>query len=124
MVYRMEFTYDEIVDIMDVKNIAGSTTGYRLAPGFYEFTDNISMLKSLLPKNVEVKITIDDFRLRSNLSNAKTIAFKKTVFSYGIRIYSISIRSFREVFIQKIPCTYESEKPINITGNTKNSFKL
>ena len=40
MVYRMELPYDEIVDIMDVKIIAGSIIGYFLPPGIYEFTDN------------------------------------------------------------------------------------
>ena len=33
MVYRMELTYDEIVDILDVKNITGSTKRYTLKPG-------------------------------------------------------------------------------------------
>ena len=33
VVYRMELTYDEIVDILEVKYIAGSTVGYTLPPG-------------------------------------------------------------------------------------------
>ena len=53
IVYGMELTYDEIVDILDVKNIAGSTNGYTLTHGVNEMTDNILMLKSLLPNKVK-----------------------------------------------------------------------
>ena len=33
--YRMELTYYEIVDILDVEYISGSTIGYTLPEGFY-----------------------------------------------------------------------------------------
>ena len=49
MVYRMELTYDEIVDILDVKFIARSTNGYTLPPVFYEICDLKLMTKSLIP---------------------------------------------------------------------------
>ena len=42
------------------------------------------MLKSLLPNNVKVKITIDDYRLRSTLTTNKTIKFTKKTFFYAI----------------------------------------
>ena len=71
MVYSLQLTYDEIVDILDVEYIARSTKGYTLAPGVYEVTDIITMLKSLFPKDVRVKIIIDDIRLRSNLTTIK-----------------------------------------------------
>ena len=38
MVYRLQLTYDEIVDILDFKNIPTSTNGYTLVPGIYEVT--------------------------------------------------------------------------------------
>ena len=63
MVYRMEVTYDEIVDILDVNIIAGSTIGYPLQPGIYENGDINLMLKSLLPKKVKIVITIVVIRL-------------------------------------------------------------
>ena len=63
MVYRMESTYDEIVDILDIRYIAGSTNGYAKPPGIYENTDVNWMLKSLFPNKIKVKITIDDIRL-------------------------------------------------------------
>ena len=90
MVYRLQLTYDEIIDILDVKYISGSTIGYTLSPGVYEISDINLMLKSLLPGKVKVNITIDDIRLKSKLNNNKTIRFtKKSFSSYFIRFYSI-----------------------------------
>ena len=60
MVYRKELTSDEFIDIKDVKFIAGSTKVYTLPVAIYEVSDIISMLKSLLPKDVKVNIAIDD----------------------------------------------------------------
>ena len=60
MVYRMSLTYDEIVDILDVKYIVGSTNVDTLEPSIYEVSDINFMFKSLLPDEVQVKITIDD----------------------------------------------------------------
>ena len=71
MVYRMELTYDEIVDILDVKFIAGSTIGYTLPPGKNEITDIFLMLKSLVPNKVKAKNTIDNIRLKTNLTTEK-----------------------------------------------------
>ena len=48
----------------------------------YEIFDIKLMLKSLLPDDVKVNITINDIRLRSNLTTNKTIRFtKKSFFS-------------------------------------------
>ena len=82
MVYRIQLTYGEIVDILDVKNIAGSTKGFTLAQGIYEVTDNNMMLKSLLLEDVKVNITIDDIKPKSNLSTNKTIRFTKRSFFF------------------------------------------
>ena len=65
----MQLTFDEHVDILDVKCIAESTNGYKLAPGIYGTSDVSLMLKSFIPNKEKVSITIDDIRLRSNLSN-------------------------------------------------------
>ena len=40
MVYRLQLTYDGIVDIFDFKYIPTSTKVYTLVPGIYEVTDN------------------------------------------------------------------------------------
>ena len=51
----MGLTYDEIVDILDIKYIVGSANRYTLPPGIYEISDLNSMPKSLLPNEVKVK---------------------------------------------------------------------
>ena len=71
LVYRKELTYTEIEDTLDVKYNAGSTTGYTLPPGIYEITAINLMVNSLLPIKVKVKITIDNFRLKSILTLKK-----------------------------------------------------
>ena len=73
MVYRMELTYDEIMDVLEIKYTSATSIGYTLPPGIYEISDLISMINSLLPDGVKVNITIDDIRLRSNLTTNKTI---------------------------------------------------
>ena len=82
MVYRMELTYDEIVVILETKYIAASTIGYTLPQAKYEISDINLMLKSLLPDQLKVNITIDNIRLKSNLTNIKTIRFTRKSFFY------------------------------------------
>ena len=84
MVYRFQLTYDEIIDILDLKYIPTTTIGYTLPPGMYEIVDINFMLKSLLPKEVKVNIAVDDVRLRSTLTTNKTIKFTKISFFYVI----------------------------------------
>ena len=88
MVHRIEVTYDEIVDIMDVKYIAAATIGHTLQAGIYEITDINLMLKSLLPDGIKVIIANDDNRLKSNLTTNKTKCFsEKIFFLHRIRFY-------------------------------------
>ena len=68
MVYMLQLTYDDYIDMLDVKYIAGLTIGYTLPPGVYEISDINLMLMSLLPGKVKVSIIIDDERLKSNLA--------------------------------------------------------
>ena len=111
---------------MEVKDIAGSTTGYTLPPGKCEISDIIIMLKSLLPGKVEVNITNDDIRLKAILTNTKTLRFTKKSFLYAIlgftQPHSGPLGDFKN-FVHIIPGTYKSEKPINITGIDKISLK-
>ena len=77
IVYRIELTSEENVDILNVKKIVGSTKRYNLKLRFYEITDI-----NLLPKEKKVNFTIDNIRLKSNISINKTITFvKKSFFS-------------------------------------------
>ena len=67
----MEITYDGNIDILDIKYTAGSSTGSTLPPGIYELSYFKLMLKPSPPAHIEGNITIDDIRLRSNLTNKK-----------------------------------------------------
>ena len=64
MAFTMELTYSEIEKTLDRKIIATSFTRYTLPPGIYNSTDIDLMLKSLLPDEAKLIITIDDIRLR------------------------------------------------------------
>ena len=88
MVFRMELTYSEIEKIIDLKYIATSTIGYTLQPVIYESSDINLMVKNLLPDEVKVIITIDDIRLKSSLTNNKTISFTEKPFFYTIIGYT------------------------------------
>ena len=62
LVYRMQLTYDEIMDILDLKYIPTKRIGYSLNPGIYEVVDLNNSLKYTLPDNVKIIVTIDDVR--------------------------------------------------------------
>ena len=81
LVYRMRISYDEIMDILDLKYIPTKRTGYSLDPGISEVDDLNNTLKHILPDNVKVNVTIDDIRLKSNLKINQTLIFtEKSVF--------------------------------------------
>ena len=58
----MQLTYDEIIDVLDLKHISTERRGYSLNPGIYEVVDLNITSKHILPDNVKVSITIDDIR--------------------------------------------------------------
>ena len=85
MYYRMELTYDGIIDIPDTKYITASSTGYNLPPGNSKKISDLNLtLKSLLPNDIKVKIIFDDIRLRSKLITYKTIKYTKNLFFHTI----------------------------------------
>ena len=67
MVVRMKLTYREFTDILDAKYIARSSTGYTHAPRLKETCDPNLILKSVLPNDGKMKITIDHIGLISNI---------------------------------------------------------
>ena len=122
LVYRMQLTYDEIIDVLDLKYISSKRIGFSLDPGIYEIIDLNNTLKHILPDNVKVNITIDDIRLKSNLKNNQTLLFTEKSFFYTILGFTQS-RSYPlddiDGFYQNIAGSYKSDKPINITGIDK-----
>ena len=75
LVYRMRLSYDEIIDILDLKYFPTKRMRFSLNPGVYEVDDLIITLKHFLPDNVKLTITIDDIRLKSNLKINQTLIF-------------------------------------------------
>ena len=119
MVYRFQPTYDEIMGILNLKYIPTKRTGYSLNPGIYEVVDLNNTLKYILPDNVKVNVTIDDIRLKSNLKINQTLIFTEKSFFYTILGFNRS-HSYpfddKDGFYQLIAGSYQSDKPINITG--------
>ena len=122
MVYRMQLTYDEIVDILNVNFIAGSANGYTLTLGIYEISDINLMIKFLLNDEVKVKTNTDDIGLRSDLTTKKTVRFTQKFFFYTILGFIQSQSEplgIIEGFVKIIPGSYKSDQSINITGIDK-----
>ena len=126
LVYRMRLSYDEIMDILDLKYIPTKRTGYSLNSGIYEVVDLNNTLKYILPDNVRVNITIDDIRLKSNLKINQTLIFTEKTFFYTILGFTQS-RSYPlddiDGFYQLIAGSYKSDKPIITTGIDKIHLK-
>ena len=124
--YRMQLTYDEIIDVLDLKYIPTKRTGYSLNPGIYEIADLNNTLKHILPDNVKVSVTIDDIKLKSNLKINQTLIFTEKSFFYTILGFTES-KSYPlddiNGFYQIIAGSYTSNKPINITGIDKIHLK-
>ena len=122
----MRLTYDEIMDILDLKNIPTERTGYSPNPGIYKVFDLNNTLKIILPDNVEVTVTIDDVRLKSNLGINQTLIFTEKSFFYTVLGFTRS-RSYPlddiDGFYQMIAGSYKSDRPINITGIDKVHLK-
>ena len=122
----MQLTYDEIMDILDLKYISTKRTGYSLNSSIYEVVDLSNTLKHILPDNVKVNVTIDDVRLKSNLKTNQTLIFtEKSLFR---TIFGFTRSHFYPLddidgFYQLIAGLYKSDRPINITGINKIHLK-
>ena len=86
MVYRMQITYYEIMDISEMKYFPSKGTSFTLPPRTYETSDINKKLECLLPEIVKVNITIDDVRLGSELNIIKTLLIVKKLFLYSISL--------------------------------------
>ena len=122
----MRLSYDEIMNVLDLKYIPTKRTGYSLDPGIYEIGDLNNTLKHISPDNVKMVVTIDDIRLKSNLKINQTLIFIEKSFFYTILGFTQS-RSYPlddiDGFYQLIAGSYKSDRPINITGIDKVHLK-
>ena len=122
LVYRMQLTYDEIIDVLDLKYISTKRIGYSIEPDIYNVFDLNKTLKNLLPNNLKINVTIDERKYKTGLKINQTLIFTNKSFFYTILGFTQSHQSPLndiEGFYQILTCSYKSDKPINITGIDK-----
>ena len=66
LVYRMQLTYNEIIDILDLKYISTERIGYSIEPNIYNVVDLNKTLKNTLPNNVKIDNTIDERKYKTD----------------------------------------------------------
>ena len=80
LVYRMQLTYDEVLDILDLEYTPTKKKGSSFNTGTYEVVVLNNTLKHILSDDVKVNVTIKDVRLKSILKIHQTLNFTKKSF--------------------------------------------
>ena len=126
LIYRMQLTYNEIIDILDLEYNPTKRIGYSLNPNIYNVVDLNNTLKNILPDNVKISVTIDEKKYKSDLKIKETLIFTNKSFFYTILGFTQS-HSYPlddiDGFYQLIAGSYESDKPIKITSIDKVHLK-
>ena len=126
LVYRIQLTYNEIIDILVLKYISTKRIGYSIEPNIYNVIDLNKTFENILPNNVKIDITIDERKYKADLKINQTLIFTNKSFFYTIlgftRSHSYPLEDI-EGFYQLIAGSYKSERPINITGIDKVHLK-
>ena len=126
LVYRFKLTYDEIMDILDLKYIPTKRTGYSIEPNIYNVVDLNKTFKNILPNNIKIDITIDERKYKTDLRINQTLIFTNKSFFYTILGFTQSHQgplNDIEGFYQILSGLYKSDKPVNITGIDKVHLK-
>ena len=126
LVYRMQLTYNEIINILDLKYIPTKRKGYSIKPNIYNVVDLNKTLKNILPDNIKINITIDERKYKTDLKINQTLIFTNKSFFYTIIGFTQSHQGpLNDIdgFYQILPGSYKSNKPINITGIDKVHLK-
>ena len=122
LVYRMQLTYNEIINILDLKYIPTKRIGYSIEPNIYNVVVLNKILKNILPDNIKINITIDERKYKTDLKINQTLIFTNKSLFYTILGFTQS-HSYPlddiDGFYQLIAGSYKSDKPINITGIDK-----
>ena len=98
----MQLTYDEIIDVLDLKYNLTKRIGYSLNPCIYEVVDSNNNLKFILPDNVEINVTIGDLRLKSNLKNNQTLIFSGRSFIIQFKVLLDHVHIFWTISMDSI----------------------
>ena len=126
LVYRMQPTYDEIINILDLKYIPTKRMGYSIEPNIYNVVDLNKTLKNILPNNIKINVSIDERKYKTDLKINQTLIFTNKCFFYTLLGFTQS-HSYPsddiDGFYQLIAGSYKSDKPINITGIDKVHLK-
>ena len=126
LVYRVQLTYDEIINILDLKYIPTKRMGYSIEPNIYNVVDINKTLKTILPNNVKINVSTDERKYKTDLKINQTLIFTNKCFFYTILGFTQS-HSYPlddiDGFYQLIAGSYKSDKPINITGIDKVHLK-
>ena len=126
MVNRFQLTYDEIIDILDLKYIPTKKMGCSIEPNIYNVVDLNKTLQNILPNNVKIDITIDERKYKTDLKINQTLIFTNKRFFYTLLGFTQSHQgplNDIERFHQTLPGSYKSDKPFNITGINKVHLK-
>ena len=119
LIYRMQLTYNEIIDILDLEYIPTKRIGYSINPNINNVVDLNNTLKNFLPNNVKISVTIDEKKYKSNLKTNQLLIFTNKSFLYTILGFTQS-HSYplddKGGFYQLIAGSYENDKPNNITS--------
>ena len=84
LVYRMQLTYDEITDKLDLKKFPPKRIEYSLKPNIYQISGINNTLKSILPNNLTISVTIDEKLYKLNLKINQTLMLFNKSFFYAI----------------------------------------
>ena len=126
MVYRFQLTYDEIIDILDLKYIPTKRMGYSIEPNIYNVVDLNETFENILSNNVKIKVSIYERKYKTDLKINQTLIFTNKSFFYTILGFTQPHKgplNDIEGFYQILPGSYKSDKPINITGIDKVHLK-
>ena len=80
----MQLTYDEIIDILDLKYVPTKRIGYSLKPKINQIGDINKTLKNILPDNVKISVTINERIYKTDLKINQTLIFTNKSFFYTI----------------------------------------
>ena len=126
LVYRMQLTYDEIINILDLKSIPTKRMGYSIEANIYNVVDLNKTLKNISPNNIKINVSIDERKYKTDLKINQTLIFTNKSFFYTILGFTQSHQgplNDIEGFYQILPGSYKSNKPINIIGIDKVHLK-